>query len=173
MKNFLIGLAALVVVGGSFFYFHKSSPQSDPTLGFSGLKDYNPALFRNGVYSNQYNGIGSISASSSSTTIASITLQLGSSSNGQLTIGTVTPATALVNASTTAITQNSLVFVQPTATTTIPTVTCNAVPPTSTTVSVIFASSTNTSLNGFQLRAGSIPTTNPNCYNYWIINKDK
>ncbi len=183
MNKYFVGIVAVLAlaVGGIAMTSHSSKTtvttapvvQQEPVLGAAASPDhYNYEQFFVGEGSSKYAVISPVSASSSSTTAANIYLALGASSAGQLTIGTSTPGTRVVNASTTAITSPSdLVLVFSRSTTTIPGVTCNATAPTSTILSSIFASSTNTGLNGFQLTAGSIPTTNPNCYEYLIVPK--
>ncbi len=111
--------------------------------------------------------------SASTTSSTNPTVLLGSSAAGYITIGTSTPAGTLgqqVNASTTAIDATSQVFLQLSATTTIPGVTCNSTNTTTPIIANIFASSTNTALNGFQAKSLATPVTNPLCLYYHIIN---
>jgi len=110
-------------------------------------------------------------AFASTTSATSSNVNLGSAAAGFITIGTSTPSGAggqVVSA--TAISANSQVFIQQVTFNAIPGTTCNATPATSTVVTAITASTTNTSLNGFTIKAGSIPATNPNCYAFHIIN---
>lgn len=184
MKKLSISvIAALAVLGLVFVVFHHGKqPTSQPVVG--GLYETNPTQFVSGFSAgsvNQYAvdssgnlaSTGTVNATtvkaslyttatigSSSTTPAA----LGSAAAGFIAIGTSTPATRVLNASSTAITINSQVFVQQSSTTTVPNVTCNTTAATSTIVSGIFPGS------GFQITTGSVPTTNPNCYYYRIIN---
>lgn len=175
MKNLAIALGVLILVGiGIHFAIPKTvAPAPDKPVGGSTSSDhYFPEYFRNGMYANLTYSLNTVNASSSSTTAANIFLALGSGAAGQITVGTSTPATRVVNASTTAISATTdMVFLQPTAQSSIAGVTCNALAPTSTVVSQIVASSSAPTLNGFQVTLGSIPTTNPVCLNYWILKK--
>lgn len=75
------------------------------------------------------------------------------------------------SASTTAVDVNSDVQVQLEQTTPIAGVTCNTTLSSSSTDAVLItASSTNTSLNGFQIKVSATPVTNPFCYSFSITN---
>lgn len=75
------------------------------------------------------------------------------------------------SASTTAIDVNSDVQLQLEQTTPIPGTTCNTTINSSSTDAVLVtASTTNTSLNGFQVKVSSTPVTNPFCYSFSITN---
>ncbi len=182
VKNITIAaLAVLVLVFGGL-YLKKPAvveyvPQSNgkvvevPVGASSGTEHYNLENFYNGLTASKFYGLYSVNASSSTTTMATITLALGAGSQGEITIGTSTPVTNVVYASTTAVTLNSMVFLQQIATTTIPGVTCNTTV-TTTPITKIFVSPTTT-LSGFSATAAANPVTNPLCYAYWILDKSK
>lgn len=140
-----------------------------PVAATPSPEHFNQEYFYNGLSTSKLYGLSSVNASTTTTT----PIQLGSGSHGQITVGTSTPAIRIQNASTTAITATSMVFLQQISTTTMPSVTCNATQATNTQVSLVFASSTNSSMNGFQITLGSIPATNPACFNYWIVDRSK
>lgn len=124
--------------------------------------------FVDGLFAAKYSGIDSVNASTTSSTAP--TLQLGAGTHGVITVGTSTPAVKVQYASTTAINANSMVFVQQTLSGP-PGVTCNTTQATNTLVSVHdHATSTN---DGFGITLGSIPTTNPPCFEYLIFDRSK
>lgn len=175
-NNKFISILAFIAIAISAVVFFRHPPVSpvppavEVPVGASPSPDhYNYEQFFTGMGASKFSGLSSVNASTTSTT----PLQLGSGSQGQITIGTSTPVTRTVNASTTAITASSMVFLQQIATTTMPSVTCNSTQATNTMVSLVFASSTNSSMNGFQVTLGANPATNPACFNYWIVDRSK
>lgn len=130
---------------------------------------YNPEYFRNGLYGNKFFSLSSVNASSTSSTAPTLPLALSAGSHGVITVGTSTPAVRTTYASTTAVTANSTIYFAQTASGPAG-VTCNSTGATST-IYTTYTSSTNISLNGFAVTLGSIPTTNPVCLSYWIVDR--
>jgi hypothetical protein len=114
-------------------------------------------------------GLGS-TTSPTSTLSSSAGASIGSPivASGHIVVET---GQTFASASTTAIDSNSDVQVQLEQTTPITGVTCNtSLGASSTDATVVFASSTNTSLNGFQIKVAATPVTNPFCYSFSITN---
>src|ERR1700693_1316442 len=108
MKTFLYSLlGAVLVVVALALIVNRPQPAAGPVGGIYRAQQYDPQYFRNGLYATQYFGLNVVNASSSSSTAP--VLALGAGSMGQLTIGTATPGTTLVQASTTAVGLKSLV----------------------------------------------------------------
>lgn len=161
MKQFLIGaVAACVVVGCTSLFVSHEHTKTQPVLGASsGNEHWMPEFFYNGL--TYYKVAGNIGTSSSSPAV------LGTTSSPVSVMHIVIPAgSTSVSASTTAIISNkSLVFVQLEQTTPVAGTTCNSAVNASSSEAVsIFASSTNSRLNGFTLSVASAPLTNPFCY---------
>jgi hypothetical protein len=178
MKQFLLGVCVTALVAaGVIAYVTKPAPVQpvqqpvvqEPNLGSAARPDhYEYQQFFAGLAASKFFGIGSVSGTSSTTSTVSLT----AGASGQITLGTSTPGTTVINASTTAITLNSMVYVQQSATTTLAGVTCNTTPVASIAKS-LFASSTSLALNGFSVTVAAIPTTNPLCLNYLVVDKSR
>lgn len=180
MKYFLLSLLASGILSFGVYVALDKPPVTTTTVvekpvGAAASPDhYNLEQFFYGAAVQKFYGLGSVSASSgASSTAPNITLQLGNGSHGQFTLGTSTPATNVINASSSAITLNSMVFLQQTATTTLGGVTCNTTATVTPTTKVIFIATASSTTNGFQVTAGGTPATNPLCYNYWILDKSR
>jgi hypothetical protein len=181
MNKVVIGIVSLLVGLGFGYFVHNGANQE---ASFGARPRTIVENFVNGLYAGTTNQLsvdesGNLSTSGNATSSnmtaatyrtasvgssSSTNASLGSASAGFLTIGTSTPATRIVNASTTAVTIRSQIFVTQSATTTVAGTTCNSTPATSTIVTHIWPGV------GFTLSTGSIPTTNPNCYYYRILN---
>lgn len=181
MKTILsIAAAVIVVAGGSFLLFHNTQPVTNQAgdVALGGLYQPNVSHFASGFYaggSDQFyvdssgnaTTTGSITAASlrlPSTSLAvssSSPAVLGAATRGQFVVAA---SATTANASTTAMTVNSLVFVQNTGTTTIPGVTCNTTVASSTQVTTKIAG------NGFIVKVVPSPATNPYCLDFHIIN---
>jgi hypothetical protein len=171
MNKYILGLVAVLLLGlGIGYLAHKpASPQQ--VLGNSyNAQGYNPQYFYNGVYvtggttggatGGKYDYMSN-SSTTPTTTLSSLAVA------GHLTIGA---GQTVESASTTAISSSSdRVVVQLEQTTPIAGVTCNTtLNASSSEASTVFASTTNTSLNGFTINVASAPVTNPFCYSYSI-----
>lgn len=179
MNKFLSSVLALLVLAVGGLYVQKPEVTVQPTpvvvnqptdVGASPNPDVlTQTRFKAGVLANKYGSLTTVNASTTSSTVP--TLQLGLGSTGIITVGTSTPAIRTQYASTTAVSSaNSVVRVTQVATGPAG-VTCNTTQATNTLVSTFFASSTNTSLNGFGITLGAIPTTNPACFFYEVFDR--
>ncbi len=177
MNTKLIGalLVVSLLLGGYGAYKSMQSPSPitqvvEKQVGATPSPDqYTYSQYYSGLGASKYQTLFSVNASTTSSTAPTLPLALSKSSHGIITVGTSTPAVRTTYASTTAVTANSTVWLQ--QTTSGPTgVTCNTTGATST-ISAIFASTTNISLNGFSATLGSIPTTNPVCLEYWVVDR--
>jgi hypothetical protein len=164
-----LGVVALLVVGGALGYVaHTAKAPAQQVAGGSfNANQYSPQYFYNGLYYTTI--VGKMANSSSTPTTTLTTLQPGvtAPSVGHLTIGT---GQTIESASTTAVTASSdRVVVQLEQTTPIAGVTCNTtLNASSSEATTVFASTTNTSLNGFTIQVSGAPVTNPFCYSYSI-----
>jgi hypothetical protein len=174
MKNFLYGFLVAALLGlGVFLLVGKftSSVQTAPQVlgASSGNEHWNPEYFYNGL--NYYTLAGNL-FNSSTTPNAILYSGTASTTPTLATVGhlTIAAGSTVQYASTTAVTANSVVQVQLEQTTPIKGVTCNTAVNASSSeaTSVIFASSTKPSLNGFSITVASAPLTNPFCYAYTI-----
>jgi hypothetical protein len=168
MTKYLLGLLAALVVGVGIGYFaHPSTPASQTFGGIYDANKFNSQYFYNGLYvsggvtGGEYKKLSN-SSTTPTTTLSSLAVA------GHLTVGT---GQSVESASTTAITSSSdRVVVQLEQTTPVAGVTCNTTLNGSTTeATAVFASTTNTSLNGFILYLAGAPVTNPFCYSYSIV----
>jgi|ERR1039458_3815302 hypothetical protein len=169
MNKYLISLIVVVVVGfGLFAYFHQSAPA--PVGGIYNTQ-FNPASFANGL---SYTTIAGNMVNSSTTPAAILYTGTASTTPVAASVGHVTLGTGQTTqfASTTVVTANSRVVVQLEQNTPVAGVTCNTTLSASSTeaTKVIYASSTNTSLNGFEILVSNAPVTNPFCFSYAISN---
>lgn len=180
-ESIVVVLVAVALLGGLYFcrpiiQVNTPSQQEQPPLSAnSGTEHYNLENFYSGAAVSKYSGIGSVNASTTSSTLPYLYINLGAGTHGQFTLGTATPTSGFpsVSATATAVTLNSMVFVQQTSTTSIPGVTCNGTATVTPLTKIVFASSTNISNNGFTVTAISSPLTNPLCYDYWILDRSK
>lgn len=177
IKQFILGLVIFGAVALGI-YNYATRPQSvervtvekvEQVGGSQSQDHYNPEFFRNGLYANKFFTLSSTNASTTSSTAPTLPLALGAGSHGIITVGTSTPAVRTTYASTTAVTSNSTVFFQQTASGPAG-VTCNTTGATSTIVTT-YTSSTRASLNGFAVTLGSIPATDPVCLEYWVVDR--
>jgi len=178
MNKFIALALVLVAVGVGFIVFRKPEPvkpvpQPIPQTGaYRQTADH----FANGFYagtSDQFfvSSTGTLVTSgdivaptsrmSGAITSSSSPAALGSSTVGKFVIAA---SATTAQASTTALTVNSLVFFVQSATTTIPGTTCNTATASGTLVSQKIVG------NGFQIRTNIAPTTNPFCFDFYILN---
>ncbi len=173
-NKIVIAIVALLVgLGLGYPLFHHGGEQ---VLG--GVYETNVSHYGNGFYAGQTDQYSVDSSGNVSTTgtvtasaikLTSSNFAVSSSSPAALGAATrgeivVAASATTANASSTAIAANSLIFYEPSATTTIPGVTCNTA----------LASSTQTSSkipgSGFIVKVSPAPTTNPYCLDFHIIN---
>jgi hypothetical protein len=177
MKTFVsIVVALLVGLGlGYFIIPHPGESQRGQMAG--GIVEIDASKFVNGFYageSDQFsvNSAGVVSTTGALTSSSYKVGSAGSSSSSPAALGSATAGKFIIaasattaQASTTALSLNSLIFLQQSATTTIPGTTCNTAVASGTIVT------TKVPGNGFHVRTNIAPTTNPFCYDFISFNQ--